>query len=103
MIAEWDFVENDSVTGPQPGSPDPQYHYQHGTYILGTMAAYLPGALVGTAYDASFILCKAEYDAEEFLLEERWFVAALEYAEAHGADIVTGRGMGYLMCSMRQV
>ncbi len=89
VIAEWDFVENDAVTGPQPGSPDPQYHYQHGTYILGTMAAYLPGELVGTAYDASFILCKAEYDAEEFLLEERWFVTALEYAEAHGADIVT--------------
>jgi subtilisin family serine protease len=98
VIAEWDFVENDAITGPQTGSPDPQYHYQHGTYILGTMAAYMPGEYVGSAFDASFILCKAEHDADEFLLEEYWFVSALEYAEAHGADIVSsslGLYVGY--------
>ncbi len=85
--AQWDFIDNDPVTATEP--EDPPFHNLHGTYVLGTLAAYLPGELVGGAPGATYILCKAEYSAEEFPLEEHWFVAALEYAEAHGADLVT--------------
>ncbi len=87
VMAEWDFIDNDGVTAPRPA--EPPYLELHGTYVLGTMAAYMPGECIGSAYDASFILCKAEHDADEFLLEERWFVMALEYAESHGADVIT--------------
>ncbi len=79
VLAQWDFMDNDGVVSPE--KQDPPTQHRHGTYVLGALAAYVPEVLMGTAYDSSFILCKAESDAEEFLLEERWFVAALEFAE----------------------
>jgi len=87
VVAEWDFVENDADIIPRPGT-HPTY-FSHGTSVLGTIAAYAPNELIGTAYDAEFILCNPEEGEEEFYLEERWFVAALEYAESHGADVLT--------------
>lgn len=87
VIAQWDFMDNDGITAPE--EKDRPLQHMHGTYVLGNIAAYAPGEFVGSAYDASFILCKAEDDAEEYLLEERWFVAALEFAESHGADVIT--------------
>lgn len=87
VIAQWDFMDNDKITSPE--QKDRSLQHTHGTYVLGNIAAYVPGELVGSAFAASYILCKAEDDAEEYLLEERWFVAALEYAESHGADVIT--------------
>jgi subtilisin family serine protease len=87
VIAQWDFMDNDKIVAPEP--KDRPLQHTHGTYVLGNIASYAPGLLVGSAYEASYILCKAEDDAEEYLLEEKWFVAALEYAEAHGADVIT--------------
>ncbi len=87
VIAQWDFMDNDQFTAPE--EKDRPLQHTHGTYVLGNIAAYAPGEIMGSAYGASYILCKAEDDAEEYLLEERWFVAALEYAESHGADVIT--------------
>jgi len=87
VIAQWDFVENDDNVNPRHDiHPD---NYDHGTSVLGVLASYAPGDLIGTAYDADYILCNAEDGPEEYYLEERWFVAALEFAESHGADIIT--------------
>jgi subtilisin family serine protease len=83
----WDFMDNDPVTSPEDG--DSPRQLEHGALILGILAANLPGALVGSAPDAEYILLKAEDDATEYFLEEKWFVAALEYAEARGADIIS--------------
>ena len=58
VIAEWDFINNDGNTGIQAGDPGNQH--MHGTWIVGTIGAYLPGTLVGGACDASFVLCKTE-------------------------------------------
>ena len=85
--AQWDFVENDENVVPRPKLHPT--HYDHGTSILGAIASYIPNELVGTAYDADFILCNAEDGETEYYLEERWYVAALEFAEAHGADVLT--------------
>jgi subtilisin family serine protease len=82
-----DFVENDGDVRPRPGI-DPA-NYGHGTLVLGAIAAYLPGIVVGSAFDADVILCSAEDGEEEYYLEERWFVAALEFAESRGADLVS--------------
>ncbi len=87
VVAEWDFVNDDPETGPEPGDPISQHN--HGTQVLGTMAAYEPGVLVGGAYDASYILTKPEDLTGEYLAEEDLFVAALEFIEANGGDIAT--------------
>jgi serine protease AprX len=87
VLAQWDFVDNDPYATPEPGD-DPTEH-EHGSLILGALAAYAPGELMGSAPEAQYILLRGEDSATEYFLEERWFVAALEFAEAHGADIVS--------------
>ena len=87
VVAQWDFVDADSLATPSP--PDSPVQHEHGTLVLGLLAAEAPGRLVGSAPDAEYILLKAEDDATEYFLEERWFVAALEFAESHGADVVS--------------
>ena len=87
VIAEWDFVNDDGETAPEEGDlPD---QHEHGTYILGTIAAYWPEVLVGGAFDASFILAKVEDVESEYPAEEDLFVAGLEYIEAQGGDVAT--------------
>lgn len=87
IAAQWDFVENDGDVIPRPGIHTT--NYDHGTAVFGIMAAYAPNELVGTAYGADYILCNAEDGEIEYYLEERYFVAALEFAESHGADVLT--------------
>ena len=93
IVAAWDFINDDSGVGPQPG--DPPFQYNHGTYILGTLAAYKPGELVGGAFDASYILCKTEDTSDEYEAEEDNFVAGIEFIEAHGGDVATS-SLGYV-------
>lgn len=92
VIAEHDFINNDDNTDIEPGDPSDQH--RHGTWILGTMAAYAPGALVGAAYSASFVLTKTEDVSSETPIEEDNYVAGLEFIEAHGADLATS-SLGY--------
>lgn len=93
VVAEHDFINNDDNTDIDPGDPGDQHH--HGTMILGTLAAYRPGELVGTAYNASFILCKTEDLAGEYPAEEDNYVAGLEFIEQHGGDLATS-SLGYI-------
>ena len=93
VIAEWDFINNDGNTANE-GSDDPGQH-DHGTWILGTIGAYLPNELMGAAYDASFILCKTEDITNEYQQEEDFYVAGLQYIEANGGDVVTS-SLGYI-------
>ncbi|MFM7050919.1 MAG: S8 family serine peptidase [Planctomycetota bacterium] len=93
VIAEWDFVSNDANTDIETGD-DPNQH-KHGTWILGTMAAYRPGAAVGAAYGARFVLAKTEAYATETVVEEDFYVAGLEFVEMHGADVATS-SLGYI-------
>ena len=87
IVAEYDFLESDTNTGIEFG--DFANQHDHGTLVLGTMAANLPGTLVGAAYDASYILAKAEDITGEYSWEEDLFVAGLEFIEANGGDIAT--------------
>ena len=93
VLAEWDFIDNDANTGIDAGN-DPQQH-RHGTWILGTLAAYLPGQVVGAAYRSRFVLAKTEVVATETQVEEDLYVAGLEFIEAQGADIATS-SLGYI-------
>ncbi len=87
VMKQWDLVNNDFNTKPE--KTDPVGQHLHGTLCLGTIAAYMPGELVVSSFEAAFILCVPEDVIEEYPLEERWFVAALEYAESNGADLIT--------------
>ncbi|MBM4185657.1 MAG: hypothetical protein FJ207_15800, partial [Gemmatimonadetes bacterium] len=87
IAAEYDFVNDDPNAAPEPG--DAPNQHEHGTYILGALGAYLPGTLVGAAYDASFLLAKAEDVAPDTPVEEDYFVAGIEWLEANDADVVT--------------
>jgi serine protease AprX len=87
VIAEWDFVMDDGNTATEPGDPDGQAW--HGSVILGLLAAYRPGELVGGAFDASFILCKTEDTSSETPVEEDYYAAGLEFIEANGGDLAT--------------
>ncbi|RME37399.1 MAG: hypothetical protein D6788_09535 [Planctomycetota bacterium] len=93
VLAAFDFVNGDPEVGPEPGDATGQAN--HGTYILGTLAAYRPGELVGAAFDASYILCKTEDIAGEYIGEEDNYVAGLEFIEANGGDLATA-SLGYI-------
>ncbi|MBU0717567.1 MAG: S8 family serine peptidase, partial [Planctomycetes bacterium] len=93
VIAEYDFVNNDGNTDIEGGDPSSQHN--HGTMILGCLGAYMPGELVGGAYNASFVLAKTEDTTDEYPAEEDNYVAGLEFIEAHGADMSTS-SLGYI-------
>ncbi|MDX2131264.1 MAG: S8 family serine peptidase [Planctomycetota bacterium] len=87
VVAEHDFIDDDTNTGPQAGDHPDQH--SHGTLILGCIRAYQPNELVGGAYDASVILAKTEDIASETPIEEDNYVAGLEFIEFHGGDLAT--------------
>ncbi|MBL7811618.1 MAG: S8 family serine peptidase [Bacteroidetes bacterium] len=66
----------------------------HGTQVLSCMAANVPGLMVGTAPDASYLLLRTEDHRSEFPSEEAQWVAGVEMADSAGADIVNS-SLGY--------
>lgn len=70
------------------------YQAGHGRSVLSTMAAYLPGYFVGTAPDASYYLFRTEDESSETLVEEFNWLAAAEYADSLGVDIINS-SLGY--------
>lgn len=92
--AQWDFVNDDPVTENEPG--DPQDQDRHGTLVLGTIAGYGEGELIGPAWGAVYLLAKTEIVGEEIEVEEDNWVAGLEWCDSIGADIVTS-SLGYTL------
>ncbi len=90
--AEWDFVFDDGNTRNE--SEDVSSQHNHGTQVLSAMAGYAPGSLIGPAYAATFVLAKTERMFEEVQGEEDDFVAALEWADSIGVDLITS-SLGY--------
>ena len=66
----------------------------HGSKVLSCLAANLPGWMIGTAPEASYLLIKSEDVRTEFPIEEDFWAAALEYADSVGVDIIT-TSLGY--------
>ena len=98
VIGEYDFVNDDHVTSDEPPDDDIGQD-NHGTEVLSIIAGFYPGEFVGVAYKAEYLLAKTErvsYKGVNFEkeIEEDWWVAGLEWAEANGADIVSS-SLGY--------
>jgi len=92
LLAEYDFVFNDNDT--QNEEEDNASQHNHGTYIWSTSSGYAPGAVIGPAYGASFLLAKTEDVRSEQPVEEDNWVAAVEWADSLGADVITS-SLGY--------
>jgi subtilisin family serine protease len=92
VVATRDFVNGDADVGIDDGEALDQD--RHGTGVVGTMAGLEPGRLVGAAPHVSVLLAKTEVVGSETRVEEDNFVAALEWGEALGADVMTA-SLGY--------
>ena len=91
IVATWDFINSDSIVDNQSGQAG---NDDHGTNTLGAMGGYMPGQLIGTAYGASFLLAKTEVVEFERHIEEDHWVAAAQWADSLGADIISS-SLGY--------
>ncbi|OLD61114.1 MAG: hypothetical protein AUI33_14930, partial [Ignavibacteria bacterium 13_1_40CM_2_61_4] len=92
VIAEHDFVFNDDTTSNQ-GLADAGQDL-HGSLTMSVLGGYMPGRLVGPAFDAEFILGKTEDVHSETPVEEDNWAAGIEWMEGHGADLVSS-SLGY--------
>lgn len=88
ILDAWDFVLNQELdyTIDTIGS--------HGTMVLSCMGGYMVDSLIGTAPEASYLLYRTEDTSSETLAEEDNWVAAAEYADAFGADVIN-TSLGY--------
>ncbi len=85
IVAVRDFVEfNNSVYG----------SHSHGTSVMALMAGNLPGKYIGSAPDASYVLIRTEDVATETRLEEYNWLAAAEFADSLGVDLINS-SLGY--------
>jgi serine protease AprX len=78
-----------------PGS-DVFTGHSHGMVVLSIIGCYLPGELIGTAPDADFWLLRSEDTGSELLIEEDNWVAAAEFADSAGVDIIN-TSLGYTL------
>jgi hypothetical protein len=95
VTAQRDFVYGDSVVRNQ-SSQDTSFNASfHGTATWSLFAGNNPGRLHGIARGAQFLLAKTEDVRTEMRIEEDNYVAALEWADSIGVDIVSS-SLGYL-------
>ncbi len=85
LLSTKDFVDHDG---------DVFWDHLHGTVVLSTMAAVIPGQFFGTATKASYHLLRSEASDYEHIVEEDNWVAAAEYADSAGVDIIN-TSLGY--------
>ena len=86
-----DFVQGDDNPADERSRVprDPPGAHNHGTQVLSLIAAYRPGRMIGAAPRAAFLLAKTERSDSETKIEEDYWCAGVEWAEAMGADIIT--------------
>ncbi|MBM3287937.1 MAG: hypothetical protein FJY88_11400, partial [Candidatus Eisenbacteria bacterium] len=95
LVAERDFLCGDGnvqhTEGDECGTRNAD---NHGTYAWSALGGFAPGIHIGAAYRASFALARTEDVDREVHLEEDHYIAALEWADSLGADIVS-TSLGY--------
>ncbi len=85
IIYTYDYVRNDDYV----------YDFdRHGTEVLSTIGAFQDNQLIGTAYNANFILCITEEVVSEYRVEEYNWLFAVEAADSVGVDIINS-SLGY--------
>jgi serine protease AprX len=88
LIAARDFINNDNTV------QDTGIQQFHGTLVLSAIGGFADGSLIGAAYGAGFMLAKTENESAETQSEEDNWIAAAEWMEAQGVDIISS-SVGY--------
>lgn len=91
-LRTYDFVNGDTNVADQQGQMG---EGSHGTMTLSLVGGYKPGSLISPAFRSRFILAKTENTDSETPLEEDNWIAAAEWADSLGADIITS-SLGYI-------
>jgi serine protease AprX len=91
LVAAYDFINDDETVGDSTPSIA---QLRHGTMTLSVCGGFEPDSLIGPAYGADFIMAKTEIENEEIEAEEDNWVAAAEWADSLGADIISS-SVGY--------
>lgn len=92
IIAEYDFINDDSVTANE--NNDPPSQHEHGTLTFSVIGGYKDSTLIGASFGSDFLLAKTEDVNSETHIEEDNYAAALEWMENSGVDI-TSSSLGY--------
>lgn len=95
VMAEYDFINDDDNTANEAINGDWTSQWNHGTYIWSVCGGNSDGNIYGSAPNANFLLAKTEDVRTERPIEEDNWVAALEWADSLGADVIT-TSLGYL-------
>lgn len=84
IVATYDFTKNKEFV----------YSYNsHGTMVLSCIAGKFDDKIMGLATESEFLLARTEINREPFSEEENW-LAAVEWADKNGADIINS-SLGY--------
>ncbi len=90
VVGQKDYVDDDnSVAAPSIVEMD------HGTKVLSIIGGFAPGDIIGPAYGADYLLARTEIKSTEIQAEEDNWVAASEWADSAGADIIS-TSLGYI-------
>jgi hypothetical protein len=85
VLGTWDYVANEQSVNEDN---------THGAYCLSIIGANEPGKIIGTAPKAKFWLLRTEDAGSEYPVEEENWVAAAEFADSAGVDLITS-SLGY--------
>ncbi len=91
-LRTYDFVNHDTNVANENGQMG---EGSHGTATLSLVGGYRPGNLISPAFRSKYILAKTENTESETPLEEDNWIAAAEWADSLGADIITS-SLGYI-------
>lgn len=91
-LRTYDFVNHDTNVANENGQMG---EGSHGTATLSLVGGYKPGSLISPAFRSAYIIAKTENTDSETPLEEDNWIAAAEWADSLGADIITS-SLGYL-------
>jgi len=96
MISEGRLIDTYDFLNNQPdvmGENNNQRN--HGTQVLSVIGGYDPGNIIGTAYGADYAIAKTDSLYMETMAEEDNWVAAAEWMEGLGVDIISS-ALGYI-------
>ncbi len=90
---EYDWIfKDDSTQNQAPPNQFPEDEWDqdgHGNTTMSTLGGYYEGKLIGPAFDVEFYLSKTEDDRSETPVEEDFWLAAVEWMEANGAEVIS--------------
>ena len=85
ILKTWDFRKKDD---------NPYRSSSHGTSVLSNIGGMVRGLKLGLATEAEFLLARTEVVMSERIREQEYWLAAAEWADKHGADIINS-SLGY--------